>query len=114
MDTEETDDRLIDERKQEQAAAAEAGAIGGPTPVGSDADPAERAVQEGGGGESEGFEDAEAALIEHASHGDPGPDPTHMAGQPEGPGGAGAIYGEADHEESSDDTDDAARADDED
>ena len=29
-----------------------------------------RAVEESGGGESEGFELAEAELIEHASHGD--------------------------------------------
>ena len=29
-----------------------------------------RAVEEGGGGESEGFELAEQELIEHASHGD--------------------------------------------
>jgi hypothetical protein len=29
-----------------------------------------RAVEEAGGGESEGFELAEEALIEHASHGD--------------------------------------------
>jgi hypothetical protein len=29
-----------------------------------------RAVEEAGGGESEGFELAEAELIEHASHGD--------------------------------------------
>jgi hypothetical protein len=29
-----------------------------------------RAVEEAGGGESEGFEQAEAELIEHASHGD--------------------------------------------
>jgi hypothetical protein len=29
-----------------------------------------RAVEEAGGGESEGFEMAEEALIEHASHGD--------------------------------------------
>ncbi len=39
-------------------------------------DPAERhaeerrAVEEAGGGESEGFEQAEEQLIEHASHGD--------------------------------------------
>jgi hypothetical protein len=33
-------------------------------------DPAYQAVSEGGGGESEGFELAEEALIEHASHGD--------------------------------------------
>jgi hypothetical protein len=29
-----------------------------------------RAVEEAGGGESEGFEQAEALLIDHASHGD--------------------------------------------
>ena len=33
-------------------------------------DPAFDAVYEAGGGESEGFEMAEADLIEHASHGD--------------------------------------------
>jgi hypothetical protein len=63
-----------DVEREAEAAAAEAGAIGG---QGSDEefDPAERAVREGGGGEAEGFEDAERALIEHASHGDPAPDP---------------------------------------
>ncbi len=35
-----------------------------------DRDPAFDAVREAGGGESEGFELAEAELIEHASHGD--------------------------------------------
>ncbi len=33
-------------------------------------DPAQRPVTEGGGGVAEGFEEAERALIEHASHGD--------------------------------------------
>lgn len=33
-------------------------------------DPAMAAVREAGGGESEGFEMAEEALVEHASHGD--------------------------------------------
>ncbi len=33
-------------------------------------DPAMQAVYEAGGGESEGFEQAEEQLIEHASHGD--------------------------------------------
>lgn len=58
-----------DEREQEQAAAREAGAIGG---VAGDEnlDPARRPVQEGGGGQAEGFEESEAFLIEHASHGD--------------------------------------------
>ena len=35
-----------------------------------------RAVREAGGGESEGFEEAEQELIEHASHGD-----QHAAGR---------------------------------
>ena len=92
-------------REQEEAAAAEAGGIGG---EGSDMDldPAQRPLAEAGEGESEGFEDAEKELIEHASHGDSGPDPTHMAGEPEGAGGANAEYGEADHERSSEDEED--------
>jgi hypothetical protein len=63
----------------------------------------QRAVNEGGGGVAEGFEEAEEELIEHASHGDSGPDPTHLAGEPEED--SGAEYGEADHEESSEDSD---------
>jgi hypothetical protein len=51
------------------AAAREAGGIGG-VAGDEDLDPAERPVIEGGGGEAEGFEEAEAFLIEHASHGD--------------------------------------------
>lgn len=58
-----------------------------------------RAVREAGGGEAEGFEEAEAELIEHASHGDSGPDPSHLAGPPEEP--TDVEYGEADHEPSS-------------
>ena len=64
------------EREQEDAAAAEAGAIGGRvssdglTEAELETDEADRAVIEGGGGESEGFELAEAELQEHASHGD--------------------------------------------
>ena len=58
-----------------------------------------RAVREGGGGEAEGFEQAEEELIEHASHGDPGPDPSHLAGRPEDY--RGDEGGEADHEHSS-------------
>jgi len=59
----------------------------------------QRAVREAGGGEAEGFELAEQDLIEHASHGDPGPDPTNMAGKPEEY--RGDEGGEADHEHSS-------------
>jgi hypothetical protein len=64
------------EREQEQEAAQEAAAIGGrvssdpPTQFEEDLSEADRAVEEGGGGESEGFELAEAQLQEHASHGD--------------------------------------------
>jgi hypothetical protein len=64
------------EREQENAAAAEAARIGGdpssePPPVDADErDPAEVPVREAGGGEAEGFEEAERGLIEHASHGD--------------------------------------------
>jgi hypothetical protein len=60
-----------------------------------------RPVEEAGGGEAEGFEEAEAELIEHASHGDPAPDPTEAAGEPEEPESADSVYGDADHERSS-------------
>ena len=64
----------------------------------------QRAVSEGGGGEAEGFELAEEELIEHASHGDPGPDPSNLAGAPEEY--RGDEGGEADHEHSSEDDED--------
>ena len=99
-------------REQEEAAAAEAGGIGG-TGSNEDLDPAQRPLAEAGEGESEGFEDSEKALIEHASHGDSGPDPTNQAGVAEEPGGAQATYGEADHEESDDAYDAAAQSEDE-
>jgi hypothetical protein len=58
-------------REQAEAAAAEAAQIGGrPSEEADLHDGPERAVAEGGGGESEGFELAEDELIEHASHGD--------------------------------------------
>ncbi|MFI5121546.1 MAG: hypothetical protein ACHQJ5_01490 [Vicinamibacteria bacterium] len=59
----------------------------------------QRAVREAGGGEAEGFELAEEELIEHASHGDPSPDPSGLAGKPEDY--QGDEGGEADHEHSS-------------
>lgn len=101
-------ERDFEDRQAEReaaAAAAEAGAIGGR--VDSDADPANRAVEEGGGGESEGFELAERELIEHAGHGDSGPDPTHMAGEPERESDRStAVDGEADAERTSERPDD--------
>jgi hypothetical protein len=68
------------DREAEQA-AEEAGAIGGRAPA--DEDPERRPVEEAGGGESEGFEQAEEDLREHAEHGDPGPSPTNVAFTPE-------------------------------
>jgi hypothetical protein len=83
-------------RAEEQAAEAEAGNIGG---EGSDEelDPAERAVREGGGGEAEGFEDAEDKLIENAGHGEGNPLPDEFEGEVESDL-SGAEYGEADEE----------------
>jgi len=61
-------------REQAEAAAAEAGAIGGRVSSESSSqegvDEAARPVAEGGGGEAEGFEEAERELVERASHGD--------------------------------------------
>ncbi|HZL49236.1 MAG TPA: hypothetical protein VFC30_09515 [Solirubrobacteraceae bacterium] len=57
------------EQEQAEAAAAEAAGIGGVSGE-EDRDPAQRAVIEAGGGVSEGFEESERALIDHASHGD--------------------------------------------
>jgi hypothetical protein len=88
------------EQEQTEAAAAEAARIGG-VAGDEDLDPAERPVIEGGGGEAEGFEEAEAALIEHASHGDQQSAHAviHDQGLPEDE--PSAEGGEADHERSS-------------
>lgn len=64
----------------------------------------QRPLREAGQGEAEGFEEAEAELIEHASHGDSGPDPSELAGEPEER--VDVEYGEADHERSSEDQED--------
>lgn len=63
------------EREQEEAAAAEAGSIGGRVssegpPAEGSPDEATRPLAEAGEGESEGFEEAERDLAEHATHGD--------------------------------------------
>lgn len=57
------------EQEEIEAATSEAAAIGG-WAGDEQLDPAQRPVIEAGGGEAEGFEEAEALLIEHASHGD--------------------------------------------
>jgi len=89
------------EQQEADAAAAEAARIGG-VAGDEDLDPAQRPVIEAGGGEAEGFEEAEEALIEHASHGDQQSAHAviHDAGRPEEEG-ATAEDAEADYERSS-------------
>jgi hypothetical protein len=60
---------------------------------------ARRPVEEAGGGEAEGFEQAEELLIERAENWEEGRSPTHDAFPSEEAGGA--EYGEADHERTS-------------
>jgi hypothetical protein len=62
-------------------------------------DPAFKAVDEAGGGESEGFEMAEAELVEQAENFDEGRAPRFDAFAPEDEGTV--VDGDADHEHSS-------------
>jgi hypothetical protein len=66
-------EQLLAERRrieaEAEAAAAEAGRVGGEAPIESD-DPAQQPLIEAGQGESEGFELAEKKLVDIASHGD--------------------------------------------
>jgi hypothetical protein len=80
-------------REETDAAAAEAGAIGGRAPEGGE-DPAERPLREAGQGESEGFEEAEADLEESAAHGERAGIPPEDLPEPEEP--VDAEFGEAD------------------
>jgi hypothetical protein len=90
-------DALVDE--ETRLAAAEAANIGGPGADDAHGDPAMEPVYEGGGGEAEGFELAEAELIENATHGDGRADPTGDAFTPEVESDeATAVDGEADEE----------------
>ena len=99
------DDDLI--REEEAAAAADAGRIGGVAGDEDDFEPEMRAVYEGGGGEAEGFEQAEADLIENAQHGGGHGDPLSDAFTPEAEADrAGAVYGEADEEDTTEVTSD--------
>ena len=87
------------DRAEVNAAAREAGAIGG---VAGDEhlDPARRPLIEAGEGEAEGFELAEQALIDAAESGDPETDPMRDAFSPEAESLETSVYGEADHEDS--------------
>lgn len=93
-------------------AAAEAGAIGGrvssePPPIEGGPDEAERPLVEAGQGEAEGFEQSEAELVEHASHGDQHAARRAIEDAPEESDDArAAAAGEADREHSSEREDD--------
>ncbi|HST56769.1 MAG TPA: hypothetical protein VLJ42_12855 [Solirubrobacteraceae bacterium] len=96
------DDLIVSET---QLAATEAAHIGGDSGRPAGEDPADRAVLEAGGGVSEGFEEAEFALIDHAEHGDLGHSPRNDAYKPEVESDlAGAEYGEADQTRLSEET----------
>jgi hypothetical protein len=68
--------------EEAEAAAAEAGQVGGNAPIESD-DPAQQPLIESGQGESEGFELAEKRLQDIASHGDEHRFPDRDVGPPE-------------------------------
>lgn len=94
MRPEEERDPIAEE--EAEAAASEAAGIGGPSPDDPVDDPAERPLVEAGEGEAEGFELAEAELVDNAEHGDEKRFPDRDAGQPEEPNDA--AYGEPDQE----------------
>ena len=89
-------------RQEEEAAAAEAGSIGGRKPEYEDeeglpADEEDRALIEGGEGVEEGFEIAESDLRETASHSENRYDPEiRDFGDEESAGEGDAISGEPD------------------
>ena len=92
------DDDLV--REEEAAAAADAAHIGGVAGDEDDFEPEMRAVYEGGGGEAEGFELAEADLIDNAQHGDGHGDPLSDAFTPEVESDRATVeYGEPDEED---------------
>jgi hypothetical protein len=101
------------ERRQEAAAAAEAAKIGGepgkvpgydddPTTPGISEDPAQRPVDEAGGGEAEGFEIAEAELVDRAEN-PRGPSPMADQERVSEDVRAEREYGEADEVHTSED-----------
>ena len=95
MSEERSDDDIV--REEEAAAAEAAGRIGGVAGDEDDFDPALRPVYEAGGGVAEGFEQAEADLVDNAQHGDGRGDPLSDAFSPEAESDlSGATYGEAD------------------
>jgi hypothetical protein len=95
-------------REEEAAAASAAGHIGGTAGDEDDFDPAMRAVYEAGGGVAEGFEQAEAELVDRVE------DPAQPGAHPHGHEryedkdalNESVEAAEADHEHSSERTDD--------
>lgn len=105
LGTSDPDESLVAE--EEAAAAAEARSIGGPAPAGHSEDPAMDPVYEAGGGEQDGWEQAEADLVENATHGDGHGNPLRDALGPEAETDrSSAIYGEADEVDSTELLDD--------
>jgi hypothetical protein len=92
----ERDPQDVHAEREANAAAHEAAGVGGRAP--EDEDPARRPVDEAGGGEAEGFEQAEEELRENAEHGQLGPrDPNRDVFTPEEESDlAGGEYAEAD------------------
>jgi hypothetical protein len=92
----EPDPQDVQAQREAGAAAHEAAGIGGRAP--DDEAPARRPVDEAGGGEAEGFEQAEQDLRENAEHGQLGPrDPNRDVFTPEEESDlSDAEYGEAD------------------
>lgn len=89
------------EQAQVDAAAREAAAIGGRAGD-ENLDPVQRPLVEAGEGVAEGFELAEEDLIEAAEHRSSWADPDRRAFTAEREADrTGALYGEADHEASS-------------
>lgn len=100
------------EREQEAAAAREAAEIGGPGAP-TEGDEESRPVEEAGGGEAEGFEQAERELEEHATHAENRRDPEQDAFTPEGESDrATAEYAEPDEVDPTEVTSDPENPDD--
>lgn len=97
--TESTDKQTPWEVQEVEAAAREAAAIGGRAGD-EELDPAQRPLVEAGEGEAEGFELAEADLVEAAEHGDSRGNPLLDAFAPESGAAPVGTFGEADHEKS--------------
>jgi hypothetical protein len=89
-----TGDALV--AQEASAAAAEAARIGGVVPADAE-DPATDPVYQAGGGEQDGWEQAERDLIENATHGDGHANPERDALSPELESDRStAVYGESD------------------